>query len=320
MNGRIYDPLLGRFLSADLMVENVASLQSYNRYSYVRNNPLTFTDPTGFYSILGLEFIDGGGVKGFFSDLASYGGAAASGAGEGAVGYANGFNSGVVGAIKGTGQALADPVGAFKATGEGLGTLAGRTVYDTKAVVAETIADLSNPAKIGESFGNAVTATAIGVGAAKGLSAASEVTSTAASTEKVAPTGTAEARVAAAAPETGPAPEVNTQTAPASEVRGGRYGHLEDGPKVGSGKDYTATQKAKILAENEKANGGVLRDDVTGEAAVREPQSQKGVTPPENGAQVDHYYPKSEGGPNSYSNAEVRLRKHNIKKSDEIPE
>jgi len=48
MNGRIYDPLLGRFLSADTQVQFPSSLQSYNRYSYVRNNPLTTTDPTGF--------------------------------------------------------------------------------------------------------------------------------------------------------------------------------------------------------------------------------------------------------------------------------
>ena len=50
MNGRIYDPLLGRFLSADIVVQNPGSLQSYNRYSYVMNNPLTLTDPSGFMS------------------------------------------------------------------------------------------------------------------------------------------------------------------------------------------------------------------------------------------------------------------------------
>jgi RHS repeat-associated protein len=48
MNGRIYDPLLGRFLSADLVVQAPGDLQSYNRYSYVRNNPLSLTDPSGF--------------------------------------------------------------------------------------------------------------------------------------------------------------------------------------------------------------------------------------------------------------------------------
>jgi len=48
MNGRIYDPLLGRFLSADIVVQAPGNLQAYNRYSYVFNNPLSFTDPTGF--------------------------------------------------------------------------------------------------------------------------------------------------------------------------------------------------------------------------------------------------------------------------------
>jgi hypothetical protein len=48
MNGRIYDPLLGRFLSADILVQNPSSLQSFNRYSYIANNPLSGTDPTGF--------------------------------------------------------------------------------------------------------------------------------------------------------------------------------------------------------------------------------------------------------------------------------
>ena len=48
MNGRVYDPELGRFLSADPFVQAPLSSQSYNRYSYVFNNPLSFTDPSGF--------------------------------------------------------------------------------------------------------------------------------------------------------------------------------------------------------------------------------------------------------------------------------
>ena len=48
MNGRIYDPQIGRFLSADLVVQYPDNLQSYNRYSYVRNNPLSLWDPGGY--------------------------------------------------------------------------------------------------------------------------------------------------------------------------------------------------------------------------------------------------------------------------------
>ena len=45
--GRWYDVVLGRFVQADTIVPNPANPQSLNRYSYVLNNPLRYTDPTG---------------------------------------------------------------------------------------------------------------------------------------------------------------------------------------------------------------------------------------------------------------------------------
>ena len=48
MNGRIQDPVLGRFLSADPFIADLSASQALNRYSYVRNNPLTRVDPSGF--------------------------------------------------------------------------------------------------------------------------------------------------------------------------------------------------------------------------------------------------------------------------------
>jgi len=58
MNGRIYDPLLGKFLSADPLVQDPINGQSYNRYSYVLNNPTNLTDPTGFSPCTGSRLGD----------------------------------------------------------------------------------------------------------------------------------------------------------------------------------------------------------------------------------------------------------------------
>jgi RHS repeat-associated protein len=48
MNGRVYDPNIARFISADPEVQAPLMSQSLNRYSYVLNNPLTLIDPSGF--------------------------------------------------------------------------------------------------------------------------------------------------------------------------------------------------------------------------------------------------------------------------------
>ena len=53
MNARMYDPTLGRFLQADPMIQAPENVQSWNAYTYVFNNPLTMTDPTGMFSING---------------------------------------------------------------------------------------------------------------------------------------------------------------------------------------------------------------------------------------------------------------------------
>ncbi|MBP6528755.1 MAG: RHS repeat-associated core domain-containing protein [Burkholderiales bacterium] len=48
MNGRLYDAVIGRFLQADPIIQAPQNAQSHNRYGYVMNNPLSFTDPSGF--------------------------------------------------------------------------------------------------------------------------------------------------------------------------------------------------------------------------------------------------------------------------------
>lgn len=65
MNGRLYDPDLGRFLSPDNFVQMPDNSQNFNRYSYCLNNPLKYTDPSGEWFgiddlfIAGVSFVTG---------------------------------------------------------------------------------------------------------------------------------------------------------------------------------------------------------------------------------------------------------------------
>ena len=47
MNARLYDPILGRFLSPDPYVQLPDNLQGFNRYTYGMNNPLCYVDKNG---------------------------------------------------------------------------------------------------------------------------------------------------------------------------------------------------------------------------------------------------------------------------------
>ncbi len=48
MNGRLYDPVVGRFLEPDPVLQDAFSTQNLNRYSYALNNPLKYVDPNGY--------------------------------------------------------------------------------------------------------------------------------------------------------------------------------------------------------------------------------------------------------------------------------
>jgi RHS repeat-associated protein len=53
MNGRVYDPTSGRFMSVDPIISDAADSQTLNPYAYVGNRPLSYTDPSGYDVVCG---------------------------------------------------------------------------------------------------------------------------------------------------------------------------------------------------------------------------------------------------------------------------
>jgi RHS repeat-associated protein len=54
MNGRCYDPMMSSFLSVDAYVQSPDNSQNFNRYAYCLNNPLKYTDPSGWVMVGGM--------------------------------------------------------------------------------------------------------------------------------------------------------------------------------------------------------------------------------------------------------------------------
>jgi RHS repeat-associated protein len=113
MNGRVYDAVLGRFLSADPFAGNSGDPQDYNRYSYLTNNPLGGTDPSGYFSLKDAVKIVAVVVVAVVVTIVTYGAAtgvwttmggvmsAAAGGSSAAIGAmaAGGFASGFAGSL-----------------------------------------------------------------------------------------------------------------------------------------------------------------------------------------------------------------------------
>lgn len=111
---------------------------------------------------------------------------------------------------------------------------------------------------------------------------------------------------------------------PRPEPRPGPYDHLKPPRTIAPGKEPTRMQRRLMYGENEGEHGGKLRDDYTGEALVRPQQSKKGVTPPDNEAQIDHVraaHPQAGQAPgtNAYPNLRITSRRYNRLKSNRPP-
>ena len=161
MNGRLYDPVLGRFFSPDNYVQMPDNSQNFNRYSYCLNNPLKYTDPSG--NLFGIDDViiafaafnmassmmqaafEGksvwkAGALSLLSSAASYGIGAAFGGVSGLGNEllragAHGLASGVVSALDGGNFASAFVSGA---AASGIGSFAQGVNMDPALMVAST--------------------------------------------------------------------------------------------------------------------------------------------------------------------------------------
>ncbi len=119
MGGRIYDATLGRFLQADPFVQAPKNSQSYNRYAYVLNNPMSYTDPSGyFFKSIGKFFkkywrVIAAAVVTYFTAGAASGWAASWGLSGAAAGAASGAIAGAAGGLVATGSLKGALVGAL---------------------------------------------------------------------------------------------------------------------------------------------------------------------------------------------------------------
>lgn len=122
MNARLYDPLLGRFVSPDPYVQEGTFSQSYNRYAYCMNNPFARIDRSGEMAPLVIVLVAAGvgsvisvGGQAIAGNIHSFGDfckAAATGAVAGAVGSAAVLACGIT-AVGFIGGAMAGAVGGF---------------------------------------------------------------------------------------------------------------------------------------------------------------------------------------------------------------
>jgi hypothetical protein len=261
---------------------------------------------------MGLEFTDGGGVSGFFSDLKGYAGDVGAGANGGAQIYANSISFGATDAAgishssqfsgsEYTGSRIAGMVGATAVAvatggaaaggsavaGVGISAITAKTAMDSAVDVGQGAAKIVNDPKSAEGYAQA----AAGV---VGL-AATAVSVKAASVERVA----SEAPKAEAKSTVDPEPPTKVGTA------GGER----------AGKDFTQAGKREVWSGNATEHGANQCENC-GQGVSKPAQSQKGVTPPGNEGHVDHIIPKSQGGDGSPSNGQLLCRDCNLAKSD----
>ena len=157
MNGRMYDPTVGRFLAPDNFVQMPDFSQSFNRYSYCLNNPLKYTDPSGEFlhlvvgALMGGMFniiMNGTNIHNFWQGLGYFGIGAAAGAIS--AGIASGVNVAMTGGTFTSG---------FVGTATGIsstGFISGALTGAASGFAGAFISNTGNAWMEGESFTNGI--------------------------------------------------------------------------------------------------------------------------------------------------------------------
>ncbi|MGH8077302.1 MAG: RHS repeat-associated core domain-containing protein, partial [Lysobacter sp.] len=179
MNGRIFDPGLGRFLQVDPFIQEPGNAQSWNAYTYVFNNPYRYTDPTGMLGVTERQWVAAAVVivaTIFAPQFSGQYAAAYMAAYYGAVGFVSGaiatqsFRGGVMGAMTafvtaGIGGAVGNDIAGWALrtfTGGVMGALQGGNFGHSFVSAGLTAAFMPQIGKIGSDVGRVVVTAIVG--------------------------------------------------------------------------------------------------------------------------------------------------------------
>ena len=157
MNGRVYDPVLARFLSPDPYVQAPGFTQSLNRYSYCMNNPFKYTDPDGEF----WQFVIAAAIGGVFNLASQMISGNVYDIGDAFKAFGVGALAGLAGAGAGAGVTSAMQIGGFAA---------GAAIGGAGGAAGGLVGGSGNAWINGASFGEGLVAglKSAGIGAATG--------------------------------------------------------------------------------------------------------------------------------------------------------
>lgn len=165
MNGRMYDPVLGRMLSPDNYVPMPYSTQGYNRYGYANNNPLTYVDPDGQFLHILVGALIGGTVNLVVKAVQGKIGSV----GDGLKAFGVGAVAGGVGAATGGASLAATGLSGASVAGGALAGFTGSVVSSPILGIGNAIA-FGDPYSMGD-FGRDVLVGTLGGGLIGGATA-----------------------------------------------------------------------------------------------------------------------------------------------------